>query len=96
MIDRLTIQKLRELPIEGVAERIGIKVTRHKALCPFHDDTTPSLTFHQARNTYHCFVCNAHGGTIDMVANKLRINFPSACKWLADEYGGKHLWIKKH
>lgn len=85
MIDSLTIQKLRELPIEGVAERLGIKVMRHKALCPFHDDTTPSLTFYQARNTYRCFVCDAHGGTIDLVANKLNINFPSACKWLADE-----------
>ena len=85
MIDSQTIQKLRELPIEGVAERLGIKVMRHKALCPFHDDTTPSLTFYQARNTYRCFVCDAHGGTIDLVANKLHINFPSACKWLADE-----------
>lgn len=85
MIDSLTIQKLRGLPIEGVAERLGIKVMRHKALCPFHDDTTPSLTFYQARNTYRCFVCDAHGGTIDLVANKLNINFPSACKWLADE-----------
>lgn len=85
MIDNQTIQRLRELPIEGVAERLGLKVSHHKALCPFHDDTTPSLTFHQARNTYRCFVCNAHGGTIDMVTNKLHLNFPSACRWLADE-----------
>ena len=85
MIDNQTIQRLRELPIEGVAERLGLKVSHHKALCPFHDDTTPSLTFYRAKNIYHCFVCNAHGGTIDMVTNKLHLNFPSACRWLADE-----------
>ena len=32
------LQKLRDLPIEGVAERLGLQVKMHKALCPFHDD----------------------------------------------------------
>ncbi|MDO4992167.1 MAG: CHC2 zinc finger domain-containing protein [Prevotellaceae bacterium] len=85
MITPQDIQKLRELPIEGVAERLGIKVMRHKALCPFHDDTTPSLTFYHAKNMYRCFVCDAHGSTIDLVVNKLGMNFPKACRWLADE-----------
>ena len=39
MIDNFTIQKLRDLPIEGVAERLGLTVTKHKSLCPFHDDS---------------------------------------------------------
>ena len=37
-MEKYEIQKLRDLPIEGVAEQMGIKVERHKALCPFHDD----------------------------------------------------------
>ena len=38
-MDKFELQKLRDLPIEGVAERLGLEVKMHKALCPFHDDT---------------------------------------------------------
>ena len=31
-MDRIQLQKLRDLPIEGVAERLGLKVVRHKAI----------------------------------------------------------------
>ena len=79
-----TIQQLRLLPIEGVAERLGLRVTRHKSLCPFHDDHHASLTFNTRRNTYRCFACDAHGGTIDLVMNRLHKSFPDACRWLAD------------
>lgn len=85
MLDNLTIQQLRDLPIEGVAERLGLEVKRHKSLCPFHDDSRPSLTFHTRKNTYRCFVCEAHGGTIDLVMHHLHKSFAEACKWLADE-----------
>lgn len=85
MLDSFTIQKLRDLPIEGVAERLGLEVRRHKSLCPFHDDSRPSLTFNTRKNTYKCYVCEAHGGTIDLVMHHLSKNFAEACKWLADE-----------
>lgn len=78
------IKKLRELPIEGVAERLGMKVTRHKALCPFHDDKHPSLSFSVSRNTYKCFVCDAHGGVIDLAMKVLGKGFPDTCEWLAN------------
>ena len=54
-MNRETIQQLRQLPVEGVAERLGLRVTRHKSLCPFHDDHHASLTFNVRRNTYRCF-----------------------------------------
>ena len=79
-----TIQQLRQLPIEGVAERLGLRVARHKSLCPFHDDHHASLTFNTRRNTYRCFACDAHGGTIDLVMRHLHKPFPDACRWLAD------------
>lgn len=85
MIDKETIQRLRDLPIEGVAERLGMSVSRHRSLCPFHDDRVPSLTFYQKKNMYRCFVCNAAGGTIDLVMNRLHKTFADACRWLADE-----------
>ena len=82
MMDKFELQKLRDLPIEGVAERLGMQVTRHKALCPFHDDHHASLSFSVRRNTYRCFACGAHGGTIDLVMKRLNMGFRDACRWL--------------
>ena len=84
-MDKYQLQKLRDLPIEGVAERLGLTVVRHKALCPFHDDHHASLSFSVRRNTFRCFVCGASGGTIDLVMRFLNKDFREACRWLADE-----------
>ena len=85
-MDRLELQKLRELPIEGVAQRLGLSISRHKCLCPFHDDHHASLSFSVRRNSYRCFVCGASGGTIDLVMKDLNLGFREACRWLADEH----------
>ncbi len=85
MMDNSQLQKLRDLPIEGVAERLGMQIVRHKALCPFHDDHHASLSFSMRRNTFRCFACGAHGGTIDLVMRFLNKTFTEACHWLADE-----------
>ena len=89
MMDNSQLQKLRDLPIEGVAERLGMQIVRHKALCPFHDDHHASLSFCTRRNTFRCFACGAHGGTIDLVMRYLNISFTEACRWL----GGNHVEI---
>ncbi|MBO4811919.1 MAG: hypothetical protein J5552_10235 [Prevotella sp.] len=85
-MDKFEIEKLRDLPIEGVAERLGLRVARHKSLCPFHADTHPSLTYRVSKNTFHCFVCGASGGTIDLVMRHLHVGFKEACRWLADAH----------
>ncbi len=85
-MEKYELQKLRDLPIEGVAERLGLQVSRHKCLCPFHDDSHPSLSFKVSKNTYRCFVCGASGGTIDLVMRHLNFDFKAACRWLADEH----------
>ena len=85
-MEKYELQKLRDLPIEGVAERLGLRVVRHKALCPFHEDHHPSLSFSVGRNTYRCFVCGASGGTIDLAMGCLHTGFKDACRWLADEH----------
>ena len=84
-MDNIQLQKLRDLPIEGVADRLGLRVSRHKALCPFHDDHHASLSFSTSRNTYRCFVCGARGDTISLVMSHLGLGFREACRWLADE-----------
>ena len=81
-MDRQELQKLRDLPIEGVAERLGMQIVRHKALCPFHDDHHASLSFSMRRNTFRCFACGAHGGTIDLVMKRQNLGFKEACRWL--------------
>lgn len=86
MLDKFDIMKLNELPIEQVAEALGLSVTRHRALCPFHNDSNPSLTFSVRKNRYRCFVCGACGGPIDLVMNYLHKDFVSACKWLSEEH----------
>jgi DNA primase len=86
MIDKTDILKLQDLPIESVADALGLEVRRHKCLCPFHDDSHPSLTFSTSRNRYRCYVCDARGGTIDLVMNYSHLSFYDACLWLAKEF----------
>ena len=80
---KFELQKLRDLPIEGVAERLGLQVTRHKCLCPFHEDHKPSLTF--KKNKWKCWSCGEEGDTISLVKGVLHKDFLDACRWLADE-----------
>ena len=87
VMEKYELQKLRDLPIESVAERLGLAVSRHKSLCPFHDDHHASLSFSVRRNTFRCFACGASGGTIDLVMRCLGKPFTEACHWLADGHG---------
>lgn len=87
MLSRFDIQKLRDLPIEQVAEALQISVSRHKAICPFHNDTRPSLTFNNRRNRFRCFVCETNGSTIDLVMKSQGWTFYDSCRWLAKQFG---------
>ena len=87
-MEKYEIQKLRDLPIEGVAEQLGMVVKRHKALCPFHDNHHASLSFNTRRNSCRCYVCMGDSvGTIDLVMKYLGKDFLSACRWLAEVNG---------
>ena len=84
-MDRFELQKLRDLPIEGVAERLGLRVRMHKCLCPFHEDHHPSMSLKKSH--YRCFVCGASGGPIDLVMKSLNKDFLDACRWLGNDSG---------
>ena len=87
-MEKYEIQKLRNLPIERVAEQLGMVVKRHKALCPFHDDHHASLSFNTRKNNCRCYVCMGDSvGTIDLVMKYLGKDFLSACRWLAERNG---------
>ena len=85
-MENYELQRLRSLPIESVAERLGLAVLRHRSLCPFHEDHRPSLAFNVAKNNFHCYACGAHGNTIDLAMKLLNLPFLEACRWLADEH----------
>lgn len=87
MISKYDILKLQDLPIEQVAEALQLTVKHHKALCPFHADSRPSLTFNRNKNKYRCYVCDAQGGTIDLVMHMMNLSFRDACHWLAQSFG---------
>ena len=82
-MEKYDIEKLRSLPCEGVAQRLGLTVKHHKALCPFHDDHNPSMTFRKGR--FRCWSCGASGDVITLAQKVLAMNFADSCKWLADE-----------
>ena len=84
-MDRIELQKLRDLSIVGVAERLGLTVKGRKCLCPFHTDHHPSMSLKVSKNTYRCFVCGASGDNISLVMGYLNKDFREACRWLADE-----------
>lgn len=93
-MDKQQLQKLRDLPIEEVAERLGLRVNRHKSLCPFHEDHHASLSFSLRRNTCRCFACmNESLDTIDLVMRRLGKDFRDACRWLANE---NNILIEEH
>lgn len=82
------IDRLRELSCEFVAERLGIDVQKHRALCFMHDDHHPSMSFYgKNRNSWHCFVCNKGGSSIDLVREFSGLDFVAACTWLGQISG---------
>ena len=83
-MDKLELQKLRDLPIEGVAERLGLRVERHNSLCPFHDDHHASMSF--KKNKFKCWSCGESGDSIKLAEKMLGKDFIDACRWLADEH----------
>ena len=87
MIDKFDIQKISSLPIEQVADALGLKVNKHWSLCPFHSDSRPSLYYRVSKNKYRCFVCDHFGGPIDLTMHLCGMNFHDAVCWLAQTFG---------
>lgn len=76
------LDDIRATPIEKVADKMGIRVVRHKALCPFHEDRHPSLHF--KNNRFKCFACGASGDVIDLVQRYLNVEFKEAVEWIGE------------
>ena len=60
----------------------------YKALCPFHDDKSPSLVVNTAQNFSWCFACQNGGNVLSFVQKIEGCSFPDAIKIVA-EIGGQ-------
>jgi DNA primase len=58
-----------------------------KALCPFHQEKTPSFMVSPSRQTFHCFGCGAGGSVFRFVMDYEHTDFPSAVRKLATRVG---------
>ena len=61
--------------------------TTYMAICPFHDERTPSMSVDVVKKLYHCFGCDAGGDAISFVRELEGVDFVAAIELLADRYG---------
>jgi DNA primase len=57
------------------------------ALCPFHQDTNPSMSISPDKQIFKCFVCGTGGSAIQFIQQYEKIPFPSAVRKLAEYVG---------
>src|SRR6516162_10815305 len=58
-----------------------------KALCPFHQEKTPSFMVSPSRQTFHCFGCGTGGSVFRFVMDYEHVDFPAAVRKLAGRVG---------
>ncbi len=59
----------------------------YKALCPFHDEKTPSFTVSPDKQMFYCFGCNTGGNTISFLQKHEGKSFRESVEWLAERAG---------
>ena len=65
----------------------GTRPGQYKALCPFHEDSNPSLKVNTGKNIFHCFVCGAKGNILDFVMEMDGVEIRVAAAKVADICG---------
>ncbi len=58
----------------------------YKALCPFHEEKTPSFMIQKGDSHYHCFGCGAHGDAIAFLMSHIKMSFTEAVESLAERF----------
>lgn len=78
------IQKIQEainiVDVVGQYLKLNHKSNNFWAVCPFHEDSNPSLSVSQDKQIYKCFACGAHGNVFTFLQNYKNIDFYDALK----------------
>lgn len=80
-----------EIDLPAYIRSRGIALVRRGSslvgLCPFHDDTHPSLSVTPERGLFHCFACGAGGDVIRFVERLDGVSFTEALRILSGHTG---------
>ena len=89
-ISERTIQRVtEEAVLSEICEehvqvrRLGSSVV---AVCPFHDDTRPSMNIDDEKNLYYCFSCGAGGNIFTFVQGMEGMTFVESVEMLASTF----------
>ena len=56
-------------------------------VCPFHDDTNPSMSVSREKQIYRCFSCGASGNVFNFIMDYEHVSFKEALSILANKTG---------
>lgn len=91
MAERGDIDRVREATdiVELVSEVTKVKKSgrSYMAVCPFHEEKTPSMSLDRARGLYHCFGCGKGGDVFEFVKETRGVEFGEALDLLATKAG---------
>ncbi len=82
--------RIKESPVSLVISHYLSLVKRGtnlEAVCPFHNDTKPSLKVNDAKGMYKCFACGAGGDAITFVMNYKKLEFVDALREISGVLG---------
>lgn len=92
-IDEETIKKIRNENdiVDVIGEYLPLvqKGKNYFAVCPFHDDHSPSMSISKDKQIFRCFVCGTSGNVISFVRDYEKVSFQEAVEIL-----GKRIGIK--
>jgi DNA primase len=91
MAERGDIDRVREATdlVELISEVTKVKRSGRSfmAVCPFHEEKTPSMSVDRVRGLYNCFGCGKHGDIFTFVQETQGLDFPEALEALARRAG---------
>ncbi len=75
--------------VDIIGERIPLvaKGKNFFGVCPFHDDTNPSMSVSREKQIYTCFSCHATGNVFNFLMDYEHMSFPEVLKYLGDRVG---------
>ncbi len=75
--------------VEIISQYIPLRKTgkNYKALCPFHEEKTPSFMVSSEKQLFHCFGCGIGGNAFNFLMKWEKISFPEAVKILGGKVG---------